>query len=63
MARTTEKDAIKFVRMVHSEHSSYWKDKAVELRKYKNSYNLTLVGLIRVFLNKTDAKVFDFASF
>jgi hypothetical protein len=38
MARTTEKDAIKFVRMVHSEHSSYWKNKAVELRKYKNSY-------------------------
>ena len=38
MARNSEADAIKFIRMVFSEHTSYWQDKASELKKYKNAY-------------------------
>jgi len=38
MARNSNNDAIKFIRMVFNEHSSYWQDKATELRKYKNAY-------------------------
>lgn len=37
MART-ERDKIDFVRMVHNEHKEYWKQKAGELKRYKDAY-------------------------